>query len=73
VWRASRNPQIDNLAHVGGFLAGLGAMLLLDAAPARSRGLANAALAVPFLAGIVLTVVGMASYPVGSGLTCVGA
>jgi membrane associated rhomboid family serine protease len=70
---ASRNPQIDNLAHVGGFLAGLGAMLLLDAAPARNRGLANAALAAPFLAGIVLTVVGMASYPVGSGLTCVGA
>jgi hypothetical protein len=48
-------------------------MLLLDAAPARNRGLANAALAAPFLAGIVLTMVGMASYPVGSGLTCVGA
>jgi hypothetical protein len=71
--RASRNPQIDNLAHVGGFLAGLGAMLLLDAAPARNRGLANAALAAPFLAGIVLTIVGIGGYPVGSGLTCVGA
>ena len=70
---ASRNPQIDNLAHIGGFLAGLTAMLLLDAIPARNRGLAAAALALPFLAGVALTVVGVSSYPVGSGLTCVGA
>ena len=70
---ASRNPQIDNLAHIGGFLAGLVAMVLLDAAPARHRGLASAALALPFLVGVALTVVGVSSYPVGSGLTCVGA
>jgi membrane associated rhomboid family serine protease len=70
---ASRNPQIDNLAHIGGFLAGLTAMLLLDAIPARNRGLAAAALALPFLAGVALTGVGLSSYPVGSGLTCVGA
>jgi rhomboid protease GluP len=70
---ASRNPQIDNLAHVGGFLAGLTTMVLIELAPARNRGLANAALAVPFLAGIVLTMAGIGSYPVGSGLTCVGA
>jgi hypothetical protein len=48
-------------------------MVLLEVTPARNRGLANAALAVPFLAGIVLTVAGIASYPVGSGLTCVAA
>jgi hypothetical protein len=48
-------------------------MLLLDAIPARNRGLAAAALALPFLAGVALTVVGLSSYPVGSGLTCVGA
>ena len=70
---ASRNPQIDNLAHIGGFLAGLVAMVLLDAVPARNRGLAWAALALPFLVGVALTVVGVSSYPVGSGLTCVGA
>jgi len=70
---ASRNPQIDNIAHVGGFLAGLGTMVLLEVTPARNRGLANAALAVPFLAGIALTLAGIGSYPVGSGLTCVGA
>ena len=70
---ASRNPSIDNLAHIGGFLAGLVAMGLYDAAGARNRGLQVAALTVPFLAGIALAVVGVANYPVGSGLTCVGA
>ena len=70
---ASRNPQIDNVAHVGGFLAGLVTMVLIELAPPRNRGLANAALAVPFLAGIVLTMAGIGSYPLGSGLTCVGA
>jgi hypothetical protein len=48
-------------------------MVLIELAPARNRGLANGALAVPFLAGIVLTMAGIGSYPVGSGLTCVGA
>ena len=52
---------------------GLGTMVLLEVTPARNRGLANAALAVPFLAGIALTLAGIGSYPVGSGLTCVGA
>ena len=70
---ASRNPQIDNLAHIGGFLAGLVTMVLLEVVPARNRWLGAAALATPFAAGIVLTMVGVASYPVGSGLTCVGA
>jgi len=70
---ASRNPSIDNLAHIGGFLAGLVAMGLFDAAGPRNRGLQAAALAVPFLAGVALAVLGVANYPPGSGLTCVGA
>jgi membrane associated rhomboid family serine protease len=70
---ASRNPSIDNLAHIGGFLAGLAAMGLYDAVGSRNRGLQTAALTVPFLAGIVLAVLGVVNYPLGSGLTCVGA
>jgi membrane associated rhomboid family serine protease len=70
---ASRNPSIDNLAHIGGFLGGLVAMALYDAVGPRNRGLQAVALAVPFLAGIVLAVLGVANYPPGSGLTCVGA
>jgi membrane associated rhomboid family serine protease len=70
---ASRNPSIDNLAHIGGFLAGLVAMGLYDAAGERGRALQPVALALPFLAGVVLAVLGVANYPVGSGLTCVGA
>jgi membrane associated rhomboid family serine protease len=70
---ASRNPSIDNLAHIGGFLGGLVAMGLYDAAGPRNRSVQAIALAVPFLAGIVLAVVGVANYPPGSGLTCVGA
>jgi rhomboid protease GluP len=70
---ASRNPSIDNLAHIGGFLAGLVAMALYDAAGPRNRALQTAALAVPFLVGIALAVLGVANYPLGSGPTCVGA
>jgi rhomboid protease GluP len=70
---ASRNPSIDNLAHIGGFLAGVVAMGLYDAAGERNRALQPVALAVPFLAGVALAVLGVANYPVGSGLTCVGA
>jgi rhomboid protease GluP len=70
---ASRNPSIDNLAHIGGFLAGVVAMALYDAAGERNRALQPVALALPFLAGVVLAVLGVANYPVGSGLTCVGA
>jgi membrane associated rhomboid family serine protease len=69
---ASRNPSIDNLAHIGGFLAGLVAMGLFDAVGPRNRGLQAAALAVPFLVGIALAVLGVANYLPGSGLTCVG-
>jgi hypothetical protein len=69
---ASRSPSIDNLAHIGGFLAGLAAMGLYDAAGERNRALQSVALAVPFLAGVVLAVLGVANYPLGSGLTCAG-
>jgi membrane associated rhomboid family serine protease len=68
---ASRSQSIDNLAHVGGFLAGLAAMALYDAATQqRNRGLQTAALIVPFLAGVALAVLGMANYPLGSGPNC---
>jgi membrane associated rhomboid family serine protease len=70
---ASRSTNIDNLAHIGGFLAGLIAMGLYDAAGPRNRGVQAAALAVPFLATVALAVLGVANYPPGSGLTCVGA
>ncbi|HSK37023.1 MAG TPA: rhomboid family intramembrane serine protease [Actinomycetota bacterium] len=70
---ASRSASIDNMAHIGGFLAGLAAMALYDAVGPRNRSLQAAALAVPFLAGVVLAVLGVANYPPGSGLTCVGA
>jgi membrane associated rhomboid family serine protease len=70
---ASRTPSIDNLAHIGGFLGGLVAMGLYDAAGPRNRALQTVALTVPFLAGIALAVIGVANYPPGSGLTCVGA
>jgi membrane associated rhomboid family serine protease len=70
---ASRNPSIDNLAHIGGFLAGVTAMGLYDAVAPANRGLRAAALAVPFLAGVVLAVLGVANYPPGGGFTCVGA
>jgi hypothetical protein len=54
-------------------VAGVVAMGLYDAAGPRNRSLRAAALAVPFLAGIALAVLGVANYPPGSGLTCVGA
>src|SRR4029453_285948 len=70
---ASRPPSIDNLAHIGGFLAGLTAMGLYDAVGPRNRGLKAAAPALRFLPGVGLGVLGGAPYPPGSGLTCVGA
>jgi membrane associated rhomboid family serine protease len=70
---ASQNRTIDNLAHIGGFLAGLGAMGMMESVPMRNRGLQWAALVLPFLAGVVLTAIGVQTYPAGSGLTCVGA
>jgi membrane associated rhomboid family serine protease len=69
---ASRSTSIDNLAHIGGFLAGVVAMGLYEAAGERNRALQPVALAVPFLAGVVLAVLGVANYPLGSGLTCAG-
>jgi membrane associated rhomboid family serine protease len=81
----TRTANVDNVAHIGGFLAGLLAMALLEAMPTRLGGVSRArergarvdplllqglALAVPFLAGIVLVVLGMGSIPVGP--TCAG-
>jgi membrane associated rhomboid family serine protease len=72
VFLATRIANVDNLAHLGGFVGGLGAMALLEAIPARS-GWRSAALAVPFVAGIALTVVGIATFQPAGALTCVGA
>jgi membrane associated rhomboid family serine protease len=81
----TRIANVDNVAHIGGFLAGLLAMALLEALPTRLGGVSRAreggtrvnplllqgvALAVPFLAGIVLVVVAMGSVPAGP--TCAG-
>ncbi len=81
----TRTPNVDNVAHIAGFLAGLLAMALLEAMPTRLGGVSRArergtrvdplllqglALAVPFLAGIVLVVLAMGSIPAGP--TCAG-
>jgi membrane associated rhomboid family serine protease len=69
-----RLASIDSLAHIGGLVAGLGTMALLDAVPARMRNLQLLALAAPFVLGIALTVYGVATFPTGTGLpSCVGA
>jgi membrane associated rhomboid family serine protease len=71
---ATRIPNIDNLAHMGGFVGGLATMALLDAVPAGNRRLRLLALAAPFVLGLLLTVYGVASFPVGMGEpSCVGA
>jgi hypothetical protein len=49
-------------------------MALLDAVPAGNRRLQLLALAAPFVLGLLLTVYGVASFPVGTGEpSCVGA
>jgi membrane associated rhomboid family serine protease len=66
--------SIDKLGHVGGLVAGLVTMAMLDAVPARMRNLQWFALAAPFVLGIALTVYGVATFPTAAGLpTCVGA
>jgi membrane associated rhomboid family serine protease len=55
-------PQIDNLAHAGGFVGGLVAMALMDALPQRNRLAQTFALAVPALAAVALTAVGIATF-----------
>jgi membrane associated rhomboid family serine protease len=73
VFLATRIANVDNLAHAGGLLGGLAAMALLEAAPVRARGWQAAALALPFVAGLALTAVGVASFQPAGALTCVGA
>jgi MYXO-CTERM domain-containing protein len=69
-----RLASIDNLAHIGGLLTGLGTMALLDALPARQRNLQLLVLAAPFLVGVVLTMYGVSTFQAGLGQpTCVGA
>jgi membrane associated rhomboid family serine protease len=68
-----RLASIDSLAHVGGLVAGMGTMALLDAVPARQRNLGTLVLAAPFLLGVVLTLYGVATFPASAGLpSCVG-
>jgi len=71
VFIGTRVANVDSLAHAGGFVGGLAAMALLDRLPDR-RGVGAAALAVPFLAGVVLTVVGVATFEPTGALTCAG-
>lgn len=59
---AASIPNIDNVAHAGGFLGGLAAMALLEATPRRNRAAQTLALAVPAAAAIALTVVGIATF-----------
>jgi membrane associated rhomboid family serine protease len=81
----TRIANVDNVAHIGGFLSGLLAMALLEALPTRLGGVSRAresgaranplllqgvALAVPFLAGIALVAVAFGSVP--SGPSCAG-
>lgn len=82
----TRVANVDNVAHVGGFLAGLLAMALLEVLPVRLGGLGargfggkgranprllqGVALAVPFLAGITLVLVASGNVPTGP--TCAG-
>jgi MYXO-CTERM domain-containing protein len=64
---------IDSLAHVGGLVAGMATMALLDVVPARQRNLGLLVLAAPFLVGVGLTLYGIATFPVNAGLpSCVG-
>jgi membrane associated rhomboid family serine protease len=82
----ARVANVDNVAHIGGFLAGLLAMGLLEAMPERLGGLGargfgasgggnrrlfqGLALAVPFLAGVALVVAAFGTVPTGP--TCAG-
>jgi membrane associated rhomboid family serine protease len=74
VFIGARAANVDNFAHGGGFLTGLAAMALLEVVPrgrdATSRALQYGALAVPFVVGIVLTVIAVGSNPTGP--SCAG-
>jgi membrane associated rhomboid family serine protease len=70
---ATRIANIDNTAHIGGFVGGLLGMALFDAVPADRGRLRDLALVAPFLVGIALTAYGVATFPAGTGqLTCAG-
>jgi membrane associated rhomboid family serine protease len=70
----ARAANVDNFAHVGGFLSGLAAMALLDVLPkgrdSTSRALRYGALALPFVVGIVLTAIAIGGNPTGP--SCAG-
>ncbi len=74
VFIGARAANVDNFAHGGGFLAGLGAMALLEVAPkghdTTSRALQWGALALPFVIGIVLTGIAIGNAPTGP--SCAG-
>jgi hypothetical protein len=68
-----RLASIDSLAHIGGLVAGIGTMALLDLVPARQRNLGTLVLAAPFLLGVILTLYGISTFPSGAGIpSCVG-
>ncbi len=56
-------PNIDNAAHIGGLLGGFAVMTLVETFPARSRLFQVAAFAVPAVAGVLLVLVGVVTFP----------
>jgi rhomboid protease GluP len=65
VWGASQRGSIDMIAHVGGFVAGLLAMGLLEAAAPRGRVAANLALAAPVVPSLLLVAWGISTFAGG--------
>jgi rhomboid protease GluP len=65
VWGASARGGIDLIAHVGGFVAGLVAMFLVEAAIPRGRAAVALALAVPVVPSLLLVGWGVATFTGG--------
>jgi membrane associated rhomboid family serine protease len=69
---AATIPGIDNVAHVGGFLGGLIAMGLLEAAPAGNRPLQALALAMPVALAGLLVMYGAVTFAGGFNCAALG-
>jgi rhomboid protease GluP len=65
IWGASQRGGIDLIAHLGGFVAGLLAMGLLEVAAPRGRAAASLALAVPAVLSLLLVGWGVANFTGG--------
>lgn len=65
VWGISQRGSIDLIAHLGGFVAGLLVMGLLDVAAPRGRGARALALAAPLVPSMILLAWGVATFTGG--------